>query len=396
MGPPQTPLVSPPPPGSPPSPAPGVREHALTVGHPREVELLLCCARVEPGAGAPERIRELVSGEVDWSYFLGLVSDHGVWSLVHRTLARIGSGCVPAVVAGQLRSGAHATAALARLRIAELAAILEALEAHGIVVLAFKGVALGAFAYGSPLRRKPGDLDLLVRRKDFERARELLVARGYRPRVPVSEEARYLRTRGASTFEHPDGNVDLHWTLEQRAFDSLPFSVKLDDEGVWERSVPVDLGGVTARTLSAEDALRHLCAHGARHVWPALYAVCDVAEVVRASPTLDWARVTEDVQRTRSERTLHLGLLLAHGLLDAELPEDVRRNAECDDRALALACEVSGWLFDPDDTAGARQHGFAGSVRHHRYNASLLERPADRVTYFFLRGLRKLTKKLSA
>jgi len=333
---------------------------------------------------------------VDWSYFLGLASDHGVWPLAHRTLAGIGSGRVPAAVAGQLRSGAHATAALVRLRIAELAAVLEAFEAHGIGVLAFKGVALGAFAYGSPLRRKPGDHDLLIHREDFERARELLVARGYRPRVPASEEARYLRTRGGSTFEHPDGNVDLHWTLEQRAFDSLPFSVKLDDEGVWERSVPVDLGGVTARTLSAEDALRYLCAHGARHVWPALYTVCDVAEVIRASPELDWARIGADVQRLRAERTLHLGLLLAHGLLDAELPEEVRRNAECDDRALALACEVSGLLFDPDDTAGARRHGFAGSVRHHRYNASLLERPVDRVTYFFLRGLRKLSKKLPA
>src|SRR5690606_3967362 len=128
---------------------------------------------------------------------------------------------------------------------------------------------------------------------------------------------------------------------------------KLDVDGVWERSVPVELGGGTARTLSAEDALLYLCAHGAGHSWAAFYSVCDVAEVVRTTPDMDWARVREEVQRQRTGRVLHLGLLLASGLLDARLPDEVRRCAERDDRALALAYEVSGWLFDPESTAGA-------------------------------------------
>ena len=51
------------------------------------------------------------------------------------------------------------------------------------------------------------------------------------PMVTVTVTSQRFGAKGASSASAPgDGNVDLHWTLEQRAFDSLPFSVKIDDE----------------------------------------------------------------------------------------------------------------------------------------------------------------------
>lgn len=367
---------------------------ALAAGRPREVELFLLTARTAPSDEAIERIRTLARGGVDWAYVVGLVDGHGVWPVAHRTLSAVAGIRLPGEVAAELRTGAHATAALVQIRIEEVAALDRALAEQGVEALFFKGVALGGFAYGNPARRRPGDIDVLVRHEDFGRAREVLVERGYRSRVPADAEGRYLRTHSGIAFEHPEGNVDLHATLEQRAFDSLPFSVKLGEE-VWARSVTVDLGGAAVRTLSGEDALIHLCAHGARHSWVAFYAVCDVAEVIGASPALDWDCITERVQERGSSRIFHLGLLLACGLLDADVPPEVYDRAARDEPAAALAAEVSEWLFDPESTAGAIRHeDLAGSLRHHQYHMKLLERPADKVTYVVLRGLRMLKKKL--
>ena len=369
-----------------------VRAAALAGGRPAETEVLLRCARTDVDAGSVERVAELAGGGLDWPYVLGLARSHGVVPLVHRALR--GRPWVPPDAARELRVDAFALAALVHLHTEELLALVRACEAEGLRALPFKGPALGALAYGGPYRRRPGgDLDVLTRREDFARVRDLLLDRGYRPRVPVEEEGQYLRTRSGSTFERESGDVDLHWTLEQKAFDGLPFSFRLDPDHVWDHGATVDLAGTPVRTLRAEDALLYLCAHGAKHSWAALFSVCDVAEVARLG--LDWDWVEGEARRQHTTRILHLGLLLAQGLLGVDLPDDVRRRAEGDRRALALAREVAGRILDPESTAGALSHSSVDYVRHYWFRLRLLEGTGARAAYLAFRTLRKVSKRLA-
>jgi Uncharacterised nucleotidyltransferase len=57
--------------------------------------------------------------------------------------------------------------------------LLRLLEAHGIAALPYKGPVLAALAYGNVAFRQFGDLDLLVRPQDADRAKALLWAQGY-------------------------------------------------------------------------------------------------------------------------------------------------------------------------------------------------------------------------
>ena len=52
-------------------------------------------------------------------------------------------------------------------------------------MLPLKGPLLAQMLYGSPGLRQSGDLDLLVRRKDFERAQVLLKDLGFQPLSPA-------------------------------------------------------------------------------------------------------------------------------------------------------------------------------------------------------------------
>jgi hypothetical protein len=66
-----------------------------------------------------------------------------------------------------------------------------------------------------------------------------------------------------------------------------------------------------------------LCVHGSKHAWEQLKWVCDVAEVIRSHPNLDWERIFSNALNWRCLRLVYMGLSLAHLVLDAPLPEAV-------------------------------------------------------------------------
>ena len=59
--------------------------------------------------------------------------------------------------------------------------------------------------------------------------------------------------------------------------------------------------------------------HGARHGWDKLEHVASVAELMKRSPSLDWAAVWQRADAMHCRRMVAFGLLLAHALFDAPL-----------------------------------------------------------------------------
>lgn len=142
-----------------------------------------------------------------------------------------------------------------------------ALDGAGIRWIVVKGPALAArWALGATARGYH-DLDLLVDPGSLHKAVETLRAAGFEHRNRNWEG---FRERGVGEVPLDDGAVviDLHWHLlglaEQRRAVHLPTSQMLD------RSVPIQLGRVSARTLDDADTLVHLGVHhafaGARYL----------------------------------------------------------------------------------------------------------------------------------
>jgi hypothetical protein len=125
----------------------------------------------------------------------------------------------------------------------ELLRLLNLFEAQGIFAIPYKGPALAAVAYGNLALREFADLDILIRKQDVQRAKELLTSAGYRPedRLTRAQEAALLRNTHEHAFRRDDkGLVDLHWGVVERHF-----SFPLDPERLWERLERVSLGGAT-------------------------------------------------------------------------------------------------------------------------------------------------------
>lgn len=172
-----------------------------------------------------------------------------------------------------------------RMRALEVARSLhratDALREAEVPALAFKGVALSALAYGEATLRGYGDVDLLVRPDDVERAHDALRSAGWHtdPTTPGPASGwvwRFMKRHHWEVTLHGSPPIDLHWSLAP-ARGALPTFPAL-----WDRHQTVDVLGRDVATLGPVDTLRHTAAHAARDEWQWLRSLVDLRLVQQA------------------------------------------------------------------------------------------------------------------
>jgi hypothetical protein len=286
-----------------------------------EAQLLLCCARKVLDDDARNQVAALLPQDIDWEYFVHLAVRHRVVPLVNRSLGNALLGPVPAVVLDELTRRSAQVAWRNLLLTGKLVELLKLLDTNEIRAIAYKGPVIAAVAYGEINLRQFGDLDVLVHPRDYRRARNLLVSRGgYRLRENWGWECLLI---DATDSVH----VDLHRYI---AADVLPGSLWFDR--LWKRRQHVaSAGGV--QTLSAEDMLVMLTIQLRKDGWEQhtefrLSKICDIAEMLRIRPSLDWDAVTAAARRLGCQRALVLALGAAQELLGAPVNADIAPRVE--------------------------------------------------------------------
>jgi len=215
---------------------------------------------------------------------------------------------------------------------------------EGIEAIPYKGPVLALFAYGDIALRRFVDLDVIVKKSDVLKAREILLNEGYTSSKSLSSAQQELLLRTQHNLQFSRDNrqliIELHWEVAPHLFAST-----VNGERLWQDLITIDLNGTTVKTFSAEDLLFSLCVHGSRHLWERLGWICDVAELITRQP-LDWAALLERAASADAERMFLLGVHLANQLLDAPLPTEVKQRCDSDPRLSSLAGNIIEHLFN--------------------------------------------------
>jgi hypothetical protein len=311
-----------------------------------EDELLLCCARRRPDASETKRIRELLQPSLDWAYLKERACRHRLLPLLFYNIKASQPEPVISQHLASFQQEFLTNAWLTQLHKQELIKLIELFKTHGLRAMAVKGVALTAAIYDDLALRQAGDLDILVAERDFQHASLLLRNEGYKPThlTTVNErlaaqsfhDQHYVRINNGRSI-----CVDLH-----RHIMPAYFIFPSDFEALWECRQQLQLGDKTVAGLAPNDLLLYLCVHGARHAWPNLSSLCDVAGLIGIyQDELEWPEVLERAEAYRNQRMLLVGLRLAHDLLGVDLPEFVRVKAESDRVVTMLTRQVRDRLL---------------------------------------------------
>jgi hypothetical protein len=307
-----------------------------------EVKLLLCCARTHMDAAHSRQINVLLREKIDWNYVLHLASRHRTMPLLYWNLRLVDSPAIPEAVLAQLKVEFQATAQHNLFLSKELLDLITLFEGQGIVVVPYKGPVLATTVYGNPALREFGDLDILVREQDIIRAKHVLIAQGYRPRFQLdsAQEATHFQSQHAYNFIHATKGivVELHWRITQAYFDSV-----LEMPDLWQRLVRAPLINTRVTCFRPEDLLLILCIHAAKHCWGRLFWICDIAELLRAYPEMNWDDVL--AKQDKHAHVLLLGLCLIQEVLNVALPPPVQLRLQETPQIRSLAAWVENHLF---------------------------------------------------
>jgi hypothetical protein len=290
-----------------------------------EAQLILLTLRRRLAPDAADEIRELIQRGVDWDCLLQTANKHGVVGLLNQSLTAHCADLVPPSIITSLQISTRENARHNLHLTQSLLKLLHHFDESSVPVLPFKGPLLAAIAYGNLSLRQFCDLDILVLEQDVLKSMKILTENGYDLVLPPGQSTpipKLVNSKKDFRFVSTDGRVvvELHWRLAGKHF-YFPYKVK----HLWKRLQRISLSGVPVLTIPVEDLLVILCAHGSKHLWCRLLWICDIAELVRSNPGLDWRLTLNTARKCGSHRMLLLGLYLANTLLDAPLPNEALR-----------------------------------------------------------------------
>lgn len=338
-----------------------------------EHQLLVCCARTCMDAGNAGRIRLLLQETINWPFLLKSALYHGVMPLLFRSLQATCPEMIPPAILDQLRDSFRTNLVRNEILARELVTLVKLLREKGIFAIPFKGPTLATSAYGHLSLRQFADLDLFVSKCDLPRACEILMTHGYQatdqhhgPRGNPFQ-AKYHSFVGQNGLVR----VDVQWMIADSRF-----SFNLDHQDWRAGLVPISMTGPSVLIFPPEVVLLILCVHGSKHLWTKLQWLCDVAELLRAYPKLDWEQVYGYASRLGSQRMLALGVLFAHELLGTTLSPVVLERLKQDRVAQSLVEQLRFQLFLDGDTS-------AGAIKPSVFYLQMRERWRDQARYVF-------------
>lgn len=318
--------------------------------HRYEDQLIIKClrsflAQMHSGHIEPHLDREVEEREVDGAYLLKTAEMHRVTPMIYLAL-RSARGA-PEDVLELFREEFDRNALYSLALTGELLRVLERLQ--GIPVIPFKGPLLAALAYGNINYRQFDDLDVLIEKKDYPRARDILHASSYREVESYSQD-REEALMGSYHHRHfynsqLEVHLEVHWQVAPKLY-----SFGMDVKDLFKRAKPIVFSGREVLTLSPEDAILLLSEHGTRHYWSRLSWVCDIAKAAD-SYDIDWPLAAERARDLGCRRILLLSMLLSNRLLEAPLPEWACDEAESDIKVNSLIADVERRLFAAPETS---------------------------------------------
>ena len=336
-----------------------------------EVCLLLDCARTGMGAQRSARIKTLVSKDIEWAYLSRMARGHGVMPLLYRSLNSICSEAVPKTTLEELQEHFYANAGRNLFLAKELIKLLHLLQSHAIPAIPYKGPCFGRFGLWESQHSGSSEIwTFLVRERDYQTAQHLLSVQGYRRMKEFDWE---------STFVHDSGTfaVDLH-----KGMTAPDFSSPLDFGYLSGRLERITVAGTEVPTLSPGDTLLMLAIQitkdsGSRYFQ--LAKICDMAELLRVYPHLDFSQVLREARRLGGERMLLYSLRLANNLLGAVFPQEIICQMQFHPAIDGLVEYARMQLFDGGDRT------VAGQPTVDQFRWLVRERLRDKLYPYYLR-----------
>ncbi len=186
----------------------------------------------------------------------------------------------------------------------------------GIDLLLFKGLALYLKYYQNPALRPMGDIDVLVHKKDLEKAEKILVELGWKYRYTNDRKVRDIHS--FDYINAANQGFDLHWyALYENPIPEI-------DRGIWERAQTFNWEGMKVKVMAPEDLILTGVINGIRDSTPMRYEwIYDAIKIIKKEPFSQWPIVLKESQNRGLGEILFYALNLVHDISQEAVPREI-------------------------------------------------------------------------
>jgi len=322
------------------------------------VQTLLCRAIADvPPAARARAAQELLAALGDARAFDFTQRNHVAPVVAHALMDSSIGDLMP-----QWRAVHDETCARILAYLAELDQVAARLADEGIPLVALKNGGIARGIYPCPGCCPMGDLDVLVEKRHFRRAHQILLDNGYhfefRSPLEEAELAAAEKEGGAEYWKILPNGDKLWFELQWRPVAGR--WIRPDQEPsvgeLMAHAVPIQ--GTAVRLLSPEDNLLQVALHTAKHSYvraPGFRLHLDADRIVRRQ-SIDWDAFMTRVLRLQVKTAVYFSLAIPRALFQTPIPESVV------DRLKPPAWKeqlISRWLqraglFNPDERKFSR------------------------------------------
>jgi hypothetical protein len=288
-----------------------------------EQRFILSLLRHALGHESPGLILKHPSPDLAWQDIEARALHNGIAPLLHDALRRDSRIQVPAPFEETLEAVYTANLATTLLHERELRAMVARFEQAGVRCLVLKGLGLSVMLYPKPeLRPCGGDLDILIEKEDYQKAKPLLEALGYRLETDLSD-AHEIEFAGELRFlKHTAGKdvvVDLHIDFTPIHLWKVAGSQRKE---FWDRLLRVAYDDFHIPCLPVDASLFYLAVHCAgNHIFDRLINFCDMDLLVRKyRRAIQWEGLGRFARENGARKILYHALDYSRYLLGTPVP----------------------------------------------------------------------------
>ncbi len=327
-----------------------------------EFRLVAACSWVPGSDYAVQQnhiIEAITNSALNWDEVASLVQRHGVVGQFCTVMGKRGWISVPAETKVRLKNCRTRQAVRALGQVAELTRVGRLFSGAGIPLIPLKGVALSQELYGDPCVRSSCDLDILVKLEDVEKAEELLIHAGYRHELGFKNLPESQKRHIISTFHHHEYihdargvHIELHWRSYLWSKEQVTALWDTGKSSTW-----LDAG---LMQLSTEEEILFLDDHGARHGWPCLKWLSDIAMLMQNMTEDTWRSLYNRAAFFDLQRVVCQTAALLEWIYGIEPPQVFRELSASKGVVQGLSVHAASQLLASGDDYASQANKFLG------------------------------------
>jgi len=245
--------------------------------------------------------------------------------LVYYSINKIHKPKIPEAIFNSLKDFCRTNLIKNMLLWEEFCRIQDAFKKAGIKTIPLKGIILSETLYHNFSLRPMGDIDILVKENDLDRAKNVLISLGYKMSLKGLTQNYWKDYHCHYQFREPfkETLIEIHWAF------APPRPNKINLNEVWERSETQCINGIEVSTLSPEDTLLLLCLHACKNITTLknipLINLCDIHEIItQYTDRLNYAYIVHTAKVWRLEGAVFYLCLLTNNCLGTHWPAEIK------------------------------------------------------------------------